>query len=162
MYLSVACKLFGGIHQLCSQGKTLLVVAISQYVVKKARFTVKPEQVLRASGFLPSRPEGEEATMTTPNNASPNRSALSTPASGEGLSVAGGLNEYIIAREVLTLSESGNLDTAMLENKKKDNAAWDRGEWPWERIELERIRGLKVVQAFIGLDAKLHGEVKLK
>jgi hypothetical protein len=144
------------------EGKTLLAVAISQYVVKKDRLTVRPERVLRASGFLPPRSEGEEADMATPNNMSPNPSALATPASGEGISAIEALDESMIVREVLTLSESGNLDHAVLEKNRKGNSTWDRVEWPWERIEQERLRGLRLVRAFIGLDAKLHGEAKLR
>lgn len=134
------------------QGKTLLAVGVSKYVTKKGRLTVRPEKVLRASGLLPPRPEGEEMSATA--------SSLETPASGETVNVENGLEESAI-REVLTLGESTNLDQAVLDNDQKVRSAWDGSLWTWEKIEQERLRGLETVRGFISMEAKLFEEAEL-
>ncbi|WEW61658.1 hypothetical protein PRK78_007150 [Emydomyces testavorans] len=134
------------------QEKTLLAVGLSKYVTKKGRLTVRPEKVLRASGLLPARPEGEVSTAPS--------SSLESPASGELVNGDNGLEEAGI-REVLTLEESMSLDQAVLRNDKKTRSAWDELLWTWEKIEPERLRGLEVVRGFINMDAKLYEEVAL-
>ncbi|EER24848.1 hypothetical protein D8B26_007408 [Coccidioides posadasii str. Silveira] len=129
------------------EGKTLLAVGVSKYVTKKGRLTIRPEKVLRASGLLPPRPDGEVSATVS----------LETPASGEAVNVEDGLEESAL-REVLTLGESTNLDLAVLENDKKARSSWDGSMWTWEKIEQERLRGLEIVQGFINMDAKLYEE----
>ncbi|KMQ47769.1 HotDog domain [Trichophyton rubrum] len=134
--------------------KVLLAVGVSKYVVKKGRKTVRPENVLRASGLLPPRPPGEEVPSPP--------TALDTPANGEAIESGESLDEPLL-RKVLTLTENSDLDKAVLDNdvkKNRDNTE-KSGAWDWHRIEEERLRGMDVVRSFVNIDAKLHEEVDL-
>lgn len=132
------------------QGKTLLAVGVSKYVTKKGRLTVRPEKVLRASGLLPARPEGEDISAAA--------SSLETPSEGM-VNVENGLEESAV-REVLTLGESTNIDQAVLDNEQKTRSSWDGSLWTWEKIEQERLRGLETVRGFISMEAKLFEEAE--
>ncbi|PGH33098.1 hypothetical protein GX50_04081 [[Emmonsia] crescens] len=144
--------------------KTILATGISQYVIKKGRLTIKPMKVLKAGGLIPDRPAGagsSSSSNSTPNAESEIPSIAGTPASGEAINAGEGLGESIV-REVLALTDSSDLSQAVLENEKRDNSSsWDQEEWTWERIEEQRLKGLDVVKAFIGLDAKLLQETEL-
>ncbi|KAK2813437.1 hypothetical protein FQN50_000753 [Emmonsiellopsis sp. PD_5] len=130
------------------QGKTILAIGVSQYVIKKGRLTIKPTRVLQASGLVPEKPQG--TSEGTPDV------GVNTPESGEAISAGEGLDESLV-REVMTLADSGELSQAVLEDKKKENGGlWDGEEWTWERIEQGRLEGLEAVKAFVGLDAKLN------
>ncbi|KAA8651886.1 hypothetical protein EYZ11_009909 [Aspergillus tanneri] len=133
--------------------RTLFATALSKYVIKKGRLTVPPERVMRASGFLPPRPEGSDAATSTEM---PGTSGAGTPAS-EGITAMASVDGSLV-REVLKLEdESTARDT--LEAERKANAdSWDATEWPWERIEQERLRGLKVVEGYASMDAILLDE----
>lgn len=135
------------------EGKTLLATAISKYVVKKGRLTVPPERVLRASGFLPPRPEGAPEQSVSGSN---DTSAIGTPAAGEETAVGEGVDGSAV-REDLTLTEDKIPEPAVLRDQKRKNTdSWDPQEWSWERIDEERKRGLEVIEGYINLDAKLH------
>lgn len=137
--------------------KTLLATAVSKYVVKKGRLTVSPERLLRASGFLPPRPEGASAPLAAEST---DASGVGTPASAEGITAESGVDGSLV-REVLKLNDDQVPGRETLDAQKKDNAgSWDSGEWPWERIEQERLRGLGVVEGYSSLDAKIHDEWK--
>ncbi|KAJ5752987.1 hypothetical protein N7520_009904 [Penicillium odoratum] len=141
--------------------KTLLATAVSKYVVKKGRLTVAPERILRAGGFLPARPAGVES-LGVPVDSSAEASAIATPASGEGITAAGGVDGSLV-REVLKISEDQIPDRETLEQEKKVNSdSWNSEEWTWERIEQERLRGLEVVEPYINMDGKLENEVNGK
>jgi hypothetical protein len=136
--------------------KTLFATALSKYVVKKGRLTVPPERVLRASGFLPPRPEGSAAPEVT---ASTEASGVGTPVNGEGLTASASGVDGSLVREVLKLREEDMPEPKSLEAEKKSNSAsWDSNEWTWERIEQERLRGLKVIEGYSTMDAKLYEE----
>lgn len=137
--------------------KTLLATAVSKYVVKKGRLTVSPERLLRASGFLPLRPEGSASLSTAEST---DVSGIGTPASGEGITAESGVDGSLV-REVLKLNDEQIPGRETLEEQKKTNSgSWDSGEWDWERIEKERRRGLDVVEGYSSLDAKIHDEWK--
>lgn len=137
------------------EGKTLFAVGISKYVVKKGRLTVPPERVLRASGFLPPRPEGTVEPSVVADSGE--TSATGTPASGEGIIAAKEVDSSLL-REVLTL-EDKIAGSAELDKQRKENGeSWDSEEWTWERIEQERLRGLQVIEGYAELDAKLLAE----
>lgn len=136
------------------QGKTLLAVGISKYVVKKGRLTVPPARILRASGLLPVAPNGDEQSKAP--------SATETPPSGEAINAGEGLDEAVV-REVLTLTkEDANRKQTALEHQKRDNSRWGQTEWTWERIEQERQRGLRVIRPIIDIDADLGDEADLR
>lgn len=125
--------------------KMLFAVAVSKYVMKKGRLTVRPERVLRASGLLPDRPKGEEV--------------LASPSPVESPAAGGSGGEAL--REVLTLAGDMEIDeTAVESNKKRLESATQAG-WSWERIEQERLRGLDKVRSFIDIDSKLFAEAPL-
>lgn len=137
---------------------TLLATAITKYVVKKGRMTVPPERVLRVSGFLPERPEGAGETP----EASKDTSGVATPDSKEGLATATGVDNSLV-REVLKIESDKIPDREALEQEKKANAgSWDAEEWTWERIEQERLRGMKVLEGYSTLDTRLQDEWELQ
>lgn len=138
----------------------LLATALTKYVVKKGRLTIPPERVLRTSGFLPFRPEG---AGETPAATSKDISGDVTPADGkEGLATATGVDNSLV-REVLKMEAENAPDRATLEEEKEVNSgSWDTEEWTWERIEQERLRGLKVVEGYSTLDVKLQDEWELQ
>ncbi|KAE8149396.1 hypothetical protein BDV25DRAFT_130396 [Aspergillus avenaceus] len=135
--------------------RTLFATALAKYVVKKGRLTVPPERVLRASGYLPPRPEGavpEPGLVDSPADVS----GAGTPS--EGIAASSGVDGSLV-REVLKLNEGDISGQGNLAAKRKENAdSWNTDEWTWERIEEERLRGLKVVEGYVSLDAKLHEE----
>lgn len=131
------------------EGPTLAAVAVSKYVIKKGRLTVRPERVFRASGFLPPRPESDG---TTPEE----DTVVGTPAStSQGITTA--VDGSSLVREVLKLSADQVPAQAVLERQQKENSqSWSADEWTWERIEQERQRGLEVIKGYTTLDAKLY------
>ncbi|PGH11294.1 hypothetical protein AJ80_07194 [Polytolypa hystricis UAMH7299] len=151
------------------QKKTLLAVGISQYVVKKGRLTVRPARMLRASGLLPPRPDGEGSSSSDGTPAVASTPAVvaetETPAS-DAIHAGQGLDEGAVLREVMTLTEKTDLSKEVLENERKKKlanmaASWEGTEWSWERIEEERLRGLEIVKSFVTVDKLLPGEVML-
>lgn len=136
--------------------KALLATAVSKYVVKKGRLTVSPERILRASGFLPPRPEGWLAPAAESDN-----SGTGTPASGDGITAESGVDGSLV-REVLRLNDDQipGRATTLEADKKTNSDSWDKGEWSWERIDQERRRGLDVIEGYSSLDAKIHDEWK--
>ncbi|KAL5342291.1 hypothetical protein BJX70DRAFT_394885 [Aspergillus crustosus] len=135
--------------------RVLYATAMSKYVVKKGRLTIAPERVLRKSGFIPERPEGSGFPSAGVDE-SADVSGTDTPA---GITAAASEIDGSVVREVLNLKEGDIPGEAELEVEKKVNEeSWDAEEWGWERIEEERLRGMKVLEGFIDLDAKLLGE----
>lgn len=136
--------------------RVLFATALSKYVAKKGRLTVSPERVMRASGFLPPRPEGVSAE--TPAESSADVSGVGTPA-GEGITASAAGVDGSLVREVLQMKEGDIPERATLEKERTENTeSWDADEWTWERIEEERLRGLRVVEGYASLDTKLLEE----
>ncbi|PYI35837.1 hypothetical protein BP00DRAFT_333338 [Aspergillus indologenus CBS 114.80] len=139
----------------------LLATALSKYVVKKGRVTVPPERVLRASGFLPERPAGSVASSAggggslTPGESGSEEGQLLD----EGITATGTATgvDAAVVREVL-LDAGGGEDAVKEEQRERNVHSWNEEDWPWERIEEERLRGLRVVEGYAGLDAKLFEE----
>lgn len=120
--------------------------------------TIPPERVLRVSGFLPERPEGAGETP----EGSKDTSGVGTPDSKEGLVTATGVDNSLV-REVLKIESDKIPDQETLEQEKKANVgSWDAEEWTWERIEEERLRGMKVLEGYSTLDARLQDEWELQ
>lgn len=138
--------------------KTLLATALSKYVVKKGRLTIAPERILRAAGYLPA-PPADAQNKNGPIDSSTEASVIGTPASGdEGITANGGVDGSLV-REVLKIENDQLPRREVLEEQQKANAdSWSPEEWPWERIEQERLRGLSVVDGYINLDDRLHRE----
>ena len=104
---------------------------IAKYVFKKGRLTIPPERVFQAAGLLPPRPADTE---TPPTSITPDLNSTSVDA------------EIISTAEKLTTDNAGEMLAASLTPTRND------GEWTWERVEEERLRGLKVAHMFNGLD----------
>ncbi|KAL4782018.1 hypothetical protein BJX76DRAFT_349711 [Aspergillus varians] len=136
--------------------RKLYAMALSKYVVKKDRLTVSPERVLRKSGFLPERPEGETSSTTLPIAAFPESADVSGTGTPAGITATASGVDGSFVREVMKLQDTQLPEQGQLEAEKKDNAAsWDGDEWNWARIDEERLRGLAVLEGFCDLDAKL-------
>ncbi|EGE80684.1 hypothetical protein BDDG_03625 [Blastomyces dermatitidis ATCC 18188] len=141
--------------------KTILATAISQYVIKKGRLTIKPAKVLNASGLIPEPPADAAPAASSSSSSSsspppPSSSSNGTPSSGEAINASEGLDESVVVREVLALTESSDMGAAVLESATRDRRrSWDPDEWTWERIEERRVQGMESLGAFIALDAKL-------
>ncbi|RDW76615.1 acyl-CoA thioesterase [Aspergillus mulundensis] len=136
--------------------RTLYATAVSKYVVKKGRLTIPPERVLRASGFLPERPEGSASIAALSESA--DASGTDTP-SGNGITATASGVDGRLVREVLKLQDHEIPDSGKLNGEKAANASsWDGDEWTWERIEEERLRGMAVLEGFCDLDTSLAGE----
>jgi hypothetical protein len=130
--------------------RTLFASAVSKYVVKKGRLTVPPERVLRASGFLPERSAREGD-----GDLGEDGSGVETP---EGITASSGVDGSLV-REVLKIGVGEVPGQEELEREKKVNVeSWVQGDWTWEMIEEERLRGLKVVEGYVNMDAALHEE----
>ncbi|KAK2752451.1 hypothetical protein FQN54_008113 [Arachnomyces sp. PD_36] len=135
-------------------GKTLLAMGVSKYVIKKGRLTIRPERVLRASGLLPEKPEGidERKNSTAGSDTGSDHSS-----SGDEEGAVEGVDGTLV-REALTFSENGSRER---ERQLRENSNWDKHEWSWERLEEERVRGLGLMEGFIGLDTGLDREMEL-
>jgi len=111
--------------------REVLASALSKYVVKKGRFTVAPEKLLRASGYLPERPDGQEVT--------------------EEVSEEDGVTET-------TISGASTVLVDMKASEPLQEPAKSETSWDYERIDKQRLRGLEVVKAFMGLDTQVLEE----
>ncbi|RAH61155.1 hypothetical protein BO85DRAFT_517363 [Aspergillus piperis CBS 112811] len=109
----------------------VFATAVSKYVVKKGWVTVPPERVLRASGMLPERSVGD----------------------GEG-------EDGVVVEEEEEGTVEGIVEGVGEVLSKDDNNATGQGvsDWTWEMIEEERVRGMKIVEGYVGLDEKLLAE----
>ncbi|KAK4693898.1 hypothetical protein P7C71_g3585, partial [Lecanoromycetidae sp. Uapishka_2] len=105
---------------------------IAKYVFKKGRLTIPPERVFRAAGLLPPRPNDIDSP---PISLTPNPEGMSVDVAAASVA------------ESLSPENAGEVMAASLTAKDDD------GEWTWEKIEAERIRGLKIAHMFNGLDA---------
>ena len=117
--------------------------AIAKYVFKKGRLTIAPARVLEGSGLLPPKPAQESAPLGTPSpmpnghSGTPRKTSLE-PASA---SVVEGLS----AKDVVDAS---------FKIQGGDGEVWN-----WQRIEDERVRGMKLAESFNSLDG-ISGEFR--
>lgn len=139
-------------------GPTVAAIGVTKYCIKKGRLTVPIERVLRASGFLPARPDSAAAAAAPAAGsvaalAETDMSSTATPRTQDGL-VDTTLDEVKLVEEV---SKLGDHAPEVLQKLQKENAAsWTEEEWSWERIEEQRKKGLEMVHGFISLDNMLH------
>ena len=116
--------------------------SLSKYVFKQGRRTIPPETVLRASDLLPELP-GKEGSV-----------AEVLPALLEGTSL--GKVESALGATL----EHGEKESDAVEAEYALNAAPSSRPWDWQRIEQERLRGMKVASMMEGLE-ELHDEFTL-
>ncbi|KAJ9635648.1 hypothetical protein H2204_005608 [Knufia peltigerae] len=161
------------------KGEVVLASALSKYVVKKGRFTVPPERCLTTAGWLPEKPEtyrsgaaGEHRESSGPSDTPtlvPDSLDSSTEDSSEvATPVPQGLPAPVPAPAVkatsaivVQLEEVAERVTheltagePLMPSTEIDHA----GEWDWHRIEMERIRGLRIASHWLALDKGLLEE----
>ena len=117
--------------------QTLLASAVTKYVVKKGRLTVPPARVLRRNGLLPPLPEG----MTD-----------------ESLSAERLVEEEEDSSLQTVLSEDTDKSAALAQRKSANVEGYNGSDWSYDMVERERRRGLKVVEGYANLDAKVFAE----
>ncbi|PYH46336.1 acyl-CoA thioesterase [Aspergillus saccharolyticus JOP 1030-1] len=141
-----------------AKGK-MLASALGKYVVKKGRVTVPPERVLRASGFLPERPDGAEFELVG-ESVTPGESGSEEGITATATATASGVDTEVVKEVILNGGDGDGDGDAEKEEQRRRNVrlSWNEEDWPWERIEEERLRGLRVVEGYAGLDAKLFEE----
>lgn len=110
--------------------------AIAKYVFKKGRLTVAPSVVLEASGLLPLKPADQPVSERD-----------SSPAPNAGANTPEGISAEPAATSLVQAASSDDVLDASLRAEGKDSTEWD-----WQRIENERLRGLKIAELFNGLD----------
>ncbi len=165
----------------------LLASSLSKYVVKKNRFTVPPQRFLHTAGWLPDKPatapthvhrqKGSESSGTTSTPSSqahqdpaPEPPTPQTPNDTPGL-VAPIPEPALESAHVINNLEkaaSDLLPTSQTQPTENQPVAADSiatattppraVEWDWHRIEMERLRGLQIAEAWLGLDKALMGE----
>lgn len=141
-------------------GKALLAMSVSKYVVKKGRWTVAPEAVLAAGGLLPEKPaDALPATVTATS------SGFATPAvESDGLTatrVTDTESAILEAGESIVLVAGSEEENSNGERENADpsaQAARAGLEWSWRRVDEERLRGLEVVKPLMELDERLLAE----
>lgn len=115
--------------------------SIAKYVFKVGRRTIPPGQMLEAGGLVPPKPADVDTPSYPPTPSSIPESTSHEPA---------------FAEMVQSLS-SASADEVIDSSLKPDNA--DEDVWDWQRIEDERVRGMKIAEMYNGLDA-LEGEFR--
>ena len=118
-----------------SPAPKIFASSIAKYVYKKGRLTIPPARVLEGSGFLPPKP----SNVNTPlESSTPSDLPDSTS------------HEPVLAAAIHDLSSTPTNDVinASLKPHNSDNDNWD-----WQRVEDERVRGMKIAEMFNGLDA---------
>jgi Thioesterase-like superfamily len=151
----------------------ICAVGISKYVLKKGRFTVKPERIFTASGWLPNKPHGEangEAKQAsekgieralTAHDPPPDRSAsIEESNKQDTVQKEGGLSLLQLPETVekVIFDEEGAAAAVGESNKEEERTAWNAEAWSWEDVEDERLRGLQLAKGWMALDGELYGE----
>lgn len=156
--------------------EVVLASALSKYVVKKGRFTVSPERCFTTAGWLPAKQQDSEPGVEqTKGTSDDSETTLAVPASAQSLSSEqsqGSTPEGIPAPvpEAAVDATTGGVEklesaadsvsyTQSAEALEPLNARDQGSEWDWYRIEMERIRGLRVAANWLALDKELLEEV---
>lgn len=146
------------------EGEILCAVGLSRYVLKKGRFTVRPERVLRAAGWLPEKSGEEEPEKSEKSNGREGASSPSLADKGEdGLSRAEHAVEGLKSAQIPELGEKVIVEedtaaAAAFPASESGKAAWNAESWSWDEIEGERLRGLELASRWLALDAQLYDE----
>lgn len=134
----------GGQLEKSKDGKTppqrkIFASALSKYVFKMGRITVKPEELLNECSLLPPRPvlTAEARTQT------------------EDEVVVGALGKKMLDGKMSEEELLEQLDAAATGDVLDETGEY----WTWERVEAERARGCAIAQCMLGLD-QLEGEIR--
>ena len=104
---------------------------IAKYVFKQGRLTIPPERILRDSGLLPAKPPEHETPPVTASPPSEEASGVLVPESVQDTAM--GKAEDL-------------LDSSLAASVGDDT-------WYWDRVEQERVRGMKVADLFNDTEA---------
>ncbi|KAI4161520.1 MAG: hypothetical protein LQ342_004804 [Letrouitia transgressa] len=112
----------------------VFATGIAKYVFKRERLTIPPERILQNSGLLPPKPSNLSTPLANDSPAVPL----------EGTAIPTG-----VATTVQDLTSTGAEDIidAALSVKPSEM------EWSWDDIEQERLRGMKIAEAWSKTDA---------
>jgi acyl-CoA thioesterase FadM len=161
--------------------EVLLASALSKYVVKKGRFTVSPERCFTSAGWLPPKPdECRSGAGQSRESSDDSESALQHPPvppeltqapvpAGQGL--AAPIPSPVVNTAAAVVQKLENAAEEKAAEEKKDvnrlpeplvpmTTCTKANEWDWHRIEMERIRGLRVASHWLALDQGLLAEYK--
>ncbi|KAL8769878.1 MAG: hypothetical protein Q9209_004316 [Squamulea sp. 1 TL-2023] len=112
----------------------IYATGIAKYVAKRGRLTIPPELILQNSGLLPPKPKDHE---TPPVSETP-----AVPVEGDALPMAGAAGQDIT---------SDNAEEAIdkaLNDKKFISRGGDDEDWTWDRVERQRLKGMKIAEAW--------------
>lgn len=105
--------------------------AIAKYVFKHGRLTITPEKILQNSNLLPPKPV---------NNSPPNSSSSSNVAVTDIPTMS-----IKTADEIIEASLTADASSTGEHNNAED-------VWDWDRIQTERMRGMKIAELYAGLE----------
>ncbi|KAL8704150.1 MAG: hypothetical protein Q9201_002677 [Fulgogasparrea decipioides] len=117
----------------------IFATGIAKYVAKRGRLTIPPERILQSSGLLPPKPHNQETTPPTtdsPAVLSGTDAAISTTAATAA------------AVQDLTSSAAEDIIDAALNAKPASDGQEGDEKWDWARVEQERQRGMKIMEAW--------------
>lgn len=138
----------GGKQDVPPNGQPFIFASgISKYVFKKGRLTIPPERVWRNAGLLPPKPPSNEETPPVTESSAAAGSGEGVETTSDAAAMAKEAMEKITpdnAKEMLDQSWRSLDDSDVIDTKQV-------GEWTWERVEKERLRGLRLASMFDGL-----------
>lgn len=124
--------------------RKIFASSVAKYVVKKGRLTIPPELVLERSQMLPPRPEGAPIlggwTPSPSKDTTPQQTAAPSPEPESSSATGNGFVDPKLAVLEESLFPSTNAIGA------------DGNGWTWERVQEQRMKGLRLAEAFDCLD----------
>ncbi|KAL9007389.1 MAG: hypothetical protein Q9173_007328 [Seirophora scorigena] len=121
----------------------IFATGIAKYVCKRGRLTVPPSRILHASDLLPPKPNADDSTITPPLTDSP-----AVAADGDAVpATAAAAGEAVHDATARTAAE-GIMDAALRVKPLTDDGGWD-----WERVERERMSGMRIAEAWNATEA---------
>ena len=139
------------------QGEVLLATCLSKYVVKKGRYTVSPERCWMSAGWMPEKP-ADHATPPAAVDSSSNLTPDPEQVNGEVKITEADLRRRAQETAAKASEKLRALQTSDKKDKlsKADEACRQAASnWSWDDIEVERVRGMKIAESWMGLDRSL-------
>jgi len=140
-------------------------MGLSKYVIKKGRFTVRPERVFAMGGWLPERliKEEKERSEIDQGNGEWGIPSVSGAEEEDSAGDAGqeGGGDGLASANVPPVVEKVVLDEEAAAGATTGEACgtnWEAEAWSWDEVEEERLRGLDVARGWLALDGELFAE----
>ena len=121
----------------------IYATALAKGVFKKGRLTIPPERIFQASELIPPKPEGtSEASIPPTPSPDPQAktSESTTVADVPDLAASPTLSRITSKEEAEAV-----IGAALIPSKNLET-------WDWDRVEEERLKGLKLAEMFRGLE----------